>query len=77
MPELPGEFQTRIQIGDYKGKMSEALMIYDSFNRKAELIVYDGDSSTKIILDYDLNEYFLIKSIFLKTFIIFFGISTY
>jgi len=66
LPELPGEFQTRIQIGDYKEQMIEALMLYDSFDRKAELVVYEGDTRTRVILYYDLNELFLIKGKFLQ-----------
>jgi hypothetical protein len=36
-------------------------MLYDSFDRKAELVVYDGDTRTRVIMYYDLNELFLIK----------------
>ena len=67
MPKIPKEFQTHL-VGSFsqgtdsgKPKAASYLILYDFFDRRAELIISEDTQRTRQIYYYDKNEFFTIS----------------
>ena len=56
LPNFPNEFETRILMTNARNLTSDVLLLYDSYERKAELIVEERGISYKRLYYFDANE---------------------
>lgn len=62
MPKLPDEFQTRIEINSIKEqKGMEIFVMFDLYDKKAEIIRRVQNKNSRTIFYFDRNEQFFLQ----------------
>ncbi len=60
LPPFPDQFETRILMTNARNETSDVLLIYDNFNKKAELVTEENGLSVKRLYYFSTNEFFQI-----------------